>query len=97
MSVNPNKNKMNTNGMMRYVFNIFSPFSNDDCSSSKPSRIVSVCWTYYINSGGYLQEFLAGDGRAINKENAVSVLCQSDRHFLAFSDTTRNERHRKYN
>ena len=27
----------------------------------------------------------------------VSVLCQSDRHFLAFSDTTRNERHHKSN
>ena len=52
ISVNPNKNKMNTNGIMRYVFNIFSPFSNDDCSSSKPSRIVSVCWTYYINWRG---------------------------------------------
>ena len=26
MSVNPNKNKMNTNGMMRYVFNILSPY-----------------------------------------------------------------------
>jgi len=25
------------------------------------------------------------------------TLCQSDRHFLAFSDTTRNERHRKSN
>ena len=54
MSVNPNKNKMNTNGMMRYVFNIFSPFSNDDWSSSKPSRIVSVCWTYYIINKRYL-------------------------------------------
>ena len=57
MRVNPNKNKMNTNGIMRYVFNIFSPFSNDDCSSSKPSRIVGVCWTYYITGEGYLQEF----------------------------------------
>ena len=54
MSVNPNKNKMNANGMMRYVFNIFSPFSNDKCSSSKPSRIVSVCWTYCIISERYL-------------------------------------------
>jgi len=30
-------------------------------------------------------------------KNTVSDLCQSDRHFLAFSDTTRNERHRKSN
>jgi len=28
----------------------------------------------------------------------VPILCQSDRHYLAFSDTTRNERYRlKYN
>jgi len=33
----------------------------------------------------------------ISKKNTVPNLCQSDRHFLAFSDTTRNERHRKYN
>jgi len=26
----------------------------------------------------------------------VPNLCQSDNHFLALSDTTRNERHRKY-
>ncbi len=58
MSVNPNKNKMNTNGMMRYVFNIFSPLSNDDCSPSKPSRIVNMILTYYIISERYLQEFL---------------------------------------
>jgi len=25
------------------------------------------------------------------------ILCQSDRHFLAFSDTARNERHHKFN
>jgi hypothetical protein len=36
-------------------------------------------------------------GRAISIKTTVSVLCQSDRHFLAFSDTTRNERHRKSN
>ena len=30
-------------------------------------------------------------------KKTVSVLCQSDRHFLAFSDTTRNECHRKSN
>jgi len=36
-------------------------------------------------------------GRAINIKNTVSALCQSDRHFLAFSDTIRNERHRKSN
>ena len=39
---------------------------------------------------------LGGGGREQQKKT-VSVLCQSDRHFLAFSDTTRNERHRKYN
>jgi len=38
---------------------------------------------------------LGGGGRAISIKNTVSDLCQSDRHFLAFSDTTRNERHRK--
>jgi len=26
------------------------------------------------------------------EKNTVPNLCQSDRHFLAFSDTTRNER-----
>jgi len=31
------------------------------------------------------------------EKNTVPNLCQSDRHFLAFSDTTRNERHRKSN
>jgi len=36
-------------------------------------------------------------GRAISIKNTVSDLCQPDRHFLAFSDTTRNERHRKSN
>jgi len=40
---------------------------------------------------------LGGGGRAISIKNTVSDLCQSDRLFLAFSDTTRNERHRKYN
>jgi len=39
---------------------------------------------------------LGGGGREQQK-NTVPNLCQSDRHFLAFSDTTRNERHRKYN
>ena len=39
---------------------------------------------------------LGGGGREQQKKT-VSDLCQSDRHFLAFSDTTRNERHRKYN
>ena len=34
-------------------------------------------------------------GRVISIKNTVSDLCQSDRHFLAFSDTTRNERHSK--
>ena len=33
--------------------------------------------------------------RVINKKNTVSNLCQSDRHFLAFSGTTRNGRHSK--
>ena len=28
------------------------------------------------------------------QQKTVSVLCQSDRHFLAFSDTTRNEHQR---
>jgi len=32
-----------------------------------------------------------------SKKYTVPNLCQPDRHFLAFSDTTRNERHRKYN
>jgi len=27
----------------------------------------------------------------------MKKMCQSDRHFLAFSDTIRNERHRKSN
>ena len=36
-------------------------------------------------------------GGEINIKNTVPNLCQSDRHFLAFSDTTRKERHRKYN
>ena len=36
---------------------------------------------------------LGGWGSRTDKKT-VSVLCQSDRHFLAFSDTTRNERHR---
>jgi len=40
---------------------------------------------------------LGGGVRAISIKNTVSVLCQSDRHFLAFSDTTRNERLRKSN
>jgi len=39
---------------------------------------------------------LWGGGREQQK-STVSVLCQSNRHFLAFSDTTRNERHHKYN
>jgi len=40
--------------------------------------------------------FGVGD-RAISIKNTVSDLCQSDRHFLAFSDTTRNERLHKSN
>jgi len=40
---------------------------------------------------------LGGGGRKDQHKNTVSDLRQSDRHFLAFSDTTRNERHRKYN
>jgi len=31
------------------------------------------------------------------EKNTVPNLCQSDRRFLAFSGTTRNERHRKSN
>ena len=33
----------------------------------------------------------------IHYKKTVSDLCQSDRHFLVFSETTRNERHRKSN
>ena len=39
---------------------------------------------------------LGGGGREQQK-NTVPNLCQPDRHFLAFSDTTRNERLRKSN
>ena len=39
MSVNPNKNKMNTNGMMRYVFNIFSPYYLKPLTKL-PSRLI---------------------------------------------------------
>ena len=34
---------------------------------------------------------LGGGGRATSIKNTVSDLCQPDGHFLAFSDTTRNE------
>ena len=34
--------------MMQYVFNIFSSFTNDECSSSKQSQMVSMCLIYDI-------------------------------------------------
>jgi len=51
----------------------------------------------YIKEGISMGLLLGGGDRAIIIKNTVSVLCQSDRHFLAFSDTTRNERHCKSN
>ena len=53
MSVNPNKNKMNTIGMKRYVLNILPPPLLD--KMSVPYQIKLECeirWEYYtLNSG----------------------------------------------
>jgi len=42
----------------------------------------------------FVGPLLGGGGR---KDQRTKTLCQSDRHFLEFSGTTRNERHRKSN
>ena len=55
-------------------------------------------WTKYLqHQANIYRGASVGGGGVDQQKNTVSDLCQSDRHFLAFSDTTRNERHRKYN
>ena len=71
---------------------------------TRPHHMVLAYW-FYITALYLIFLFskdLFGKGydsraNTDNRKNTVSVLCQSDRHFLAFSDTTRNERHRKSN
>ena len=51
-------------------------------------------WRDYLLSKYF---FCLGWGVKSSKKYTVPNLCQSDRHFLVFSDTTRNERRRKSN
>jgi hypothetical protein len=70
---------------------------------TRPHHMVIACW-FYITSLYLIflfnkDLFVKGYDSRVNTDNhkiTVPNLCQSGRYFLAFSDRTRNERHRKY-
>ena len=62
--------------------------------SLKENSSVYMGHVFYFKVKIFVRFLLGGE---INIKNTGLNLCQYDRYFLAFSDTTRNERHLKSN